>query len=187
MPPTSPPPPIRLATPTDLPSLPALQLAAGEAFRSIGMAEIADNPPPRAEDFAPHQQLGQLWVTVDDTDRPQGFVLVRLLDGCAHIEQVSVHPAAGGRGLGRELIDHVAGWAAGRGLAALTLSTFRSVPWNAPYYRRLGFRELPNEDLTPGLRQVLTEEAAFGLDLSDRACMRRPVTATGQESVRSSE
>ncbi|MFF0389958.1 hypothetical protein ACFYS8_14905 [Kitasatospora sp. NPDC004615] len=86
-----------------------------------------------------------------------------------------------------ELIDHVAGWAAGRGLAALTLSTFRSVPWNAPHYRRLGFRELPNEDLTPGLRQVLTEEAAFGLDLSDRVCMRRPVTATDQESVRSSE
>ncbi|MFD8595057.1 GNAT family N-acetyltransferase [Kitasatospora sp. NPDC059646] len=163
--------PIRPAAPADLSSLPALQLAAGAAFRAIGMAEIADHPPPRAEEFAPHQQLGHLWVTVDDADRPQGFVLVRLLDGCAHIEQVSVHPAAAGRGLGRELIDHVTGWAAGRGLDGLTLSTFRSVPWNAPYYRRLGFRELTERQLTDGLRQVLAEEKAVGL--SDRVCMRR--------------
>ncbi|MFD7641756.1 GNAT family N-acetyltransferase [Kitasatospora sp. NPDC059795] len=168
--------PIRPATPADLPLLPGLQLAAGAAFRAVGMPEIADHPPPSAADFAPHQQLGRLWVGADPADRPQGFLPARPLDGCAHIEQVSVHPSAAGRGLGRELIDHVEGWAAGRGLAALTLSTFRSVPWNAPYYRRLGFRELADDRLTAALRQVLAEEAAFGLDLADRVCMRRPVT-----------
>ncbi|MEU9125734.1 GNAT family N-acetyltransferase [Streptomyces sp. NPDC048506] len=102
-----------------------------------------------------------------------GFVIVDLLDGCAHIEQVSVHPVAAGRGLGRRLIDHVACWAVDQGLPGLTLSTFRTVPWNAPYYLRLGFQEVAPSQLTNGLRTVLDAEAAFGLDLSTRVCMRR--------------
>ncbi|BAJ32680.1 hypothetical protein KSE_69210 [Kitasatospora setae KM-6054] len=61
-----------------------------------------------------------------------------------------------------------------RGLRALTLVTFRSVPWNAPYYLRLGFRELPAADLTLPLRELLAEEAVFGLDPADRVCLHRP-------------
>ncbi len=43
-----------------------------------------------------------------------------------------------GVGLGSSLVDHLDGWAAARGLAALTLTTYRDVPWNGPYYERLG-------------------------------------------------
>ena len=57
----------------------------------------------------------------------------------------------------------------------LTLSTFRSVPWNAPYYARLGFAELPAAELTPGLTEILAAETAFGLDPAERVFMRRPV------------
>lgn len=166
---------IRRAEWDDLASLPALQLAAGEAFRGIGMTDVADNPPQAAEELAVYQRAGRAWVGVDSADTPMGFVVVDLLDGCAHIEQVSVHPTVRGRALGRRLIDHVASWAAGMGLPALTLSTFRAVPWNAPYYRRLGFRELEGGQITPGLRSVLEAEATFGLDPSTRVCMRRSV------------
>ncbi|GAA3377152.1 GNAT family N-acetyltransferase [Streptomyces sannanensis] len=166
---------IRPAEWGDLASLPELQLAAGEAFRGIGMADVADNPPQTVEELAVFQRAGRVWVGVDSVGTPMGFVAVDLLDGCAHIEQVSVHPSAGGRGLGRRLIDHVASWAADMRLPALTLSTFRTVPWNAPYYRRLGFSELEAEQITPGLRSAMEAEAALGLDLSTRVCMRRSV------------
>ncbi|WP_437054233.1 GNAT family N-acetyltransferase [Streptomyces sp. enrichment culture] len=166
---------IRLAGYNDLAALPELQLAAGEAFRGIGMTDVADNPPQAVEELAVYQRAGRAWVGVEFTDTPMGFVVVDLLDGCAHIEQVSVHPTVRGRGLGRRLIDHVAAWAADMELPALTLSTFRTVPWNAPYYRRLGFRELEGGQLTPGLRSALEAEAHFGLDLSTRVCMRRSV------------
>lgn len=70
------------------------------------------------------------------------------------------------------------------GLPALTLSTFRTVPWNAPYYRRLGFREVEAAQITAGLRAVLDAEVAFGLDPSTRVCMRRSVRQVS-ESLRS--
>ncbi|MEV8379072.1 hypothetical protein AB0P21_40415 [Kribbella sp. NPDC056861] len=73
----------------------------------------------------------------------------------------------------------MAGWAAGRRLGALTLSTFRTVAWNAPYYARLGFRELSAVEVSPGLAAVRQEEAALGLDPAERVLMRREIETTG--------
>ena len=80
-----------------------------------------------------------------------------------------------GHGIGRGLIEYVALWAAEQGFPVLTLSTFRSVPWNAPYYARLGFSELPATEMTPGLIEILAAETAFGLDPAERVFMRRTV------------
>ena len=77
------------------------------------------------------------------------------------------------RGIGRALVEHAAGRAAAEGLAALTLTTFADVPWNAPYYARLGFRVLAEDDLTPGLRAVRAAERERGLDRWPRVAMRR--------------
>jgi GNAT superfamily N-acetyltransferase len=166
---------IRIARPDELPPLQALELAAGVLFRDIGMTDIADHPPPSLEVFERFRQAGRLWVTADADDRVTGFVMVELVDDAAHIEQVSVHPDHQGQGLGRQLIEHVDAWAATEGLPALTLSTFRTVAWNGPYYARLGFVELAGEELTPGLTEILVAETAFGLDPAERIFMRRPV------------
>jgi hypothetical protein len=42
------------------------------------------------------------------------------------------------------LIEEAARWAAAHGLGRMTLTTIEEVPWNAPYYRRLGFQEMPD-------------------------------------------
>jgi predicted GNAT superfamily acetyltransferase len=88
---------------------------------------------------------------------------------------VSVVPSHQGAGFGRALIDRVAAWAAAAGLPALTLTTFRDVPWNAPLYRHLGFRDLDEAEIGPELAAVLDHEASLGLDPALRTCMRRPV------------
>ena len=75
-------------------------------------------------------------------DFPVGFIVVDPIDGRVHVEQVSVHPDHARWGIGGMLINHVGRWAAGPGIDALTLATFRGVPWNGPYYARLGFREM---------------------------------------------
>jgi hypothetical protein len=49
------------------------------------------------------------------------------------------------------------------------------VPWNAPYYARLGFRILDDTAVTPGLRAIRRREAEIGLDRWPRVCMRRDV------------
>jgi GNAT superfamily N-acetyltransferase len=132
------------------------------------MAAIADDEPFTLAELTTYQRAGRAWVYGDP---PVAYVLVDEIDGYAHLEQVSVHPGHSRQGIGRMLIDHVGTWAASRGLAGLTLTTFTEVPWNAPYYARLGFRVVT--DLSPGLRAVRAHEAAIGLDAWPRAVMRR--------------
>ncbi|WP_200209903.1 GNAT family N-acetyltransferase [Micromonospora coerulea] len=153
-----------------------IEVASGNPFREIGMAEIADMPSLPLDVLAGCQEAGRAWVAVDVADRPVAFAVADLVDGCAHVQQLSVNPSYARRGIGRGLLDHVAAWAAGRGLPALTLTTFRSVPWNGPYYARCGFRELPSTEITPGLIDVLAAEVAIGLDPADRVAMRRPAS-----------
>lgn len=159
---------IREASLTDLPVLRDIERAAGAPFREVGMAAIADDEPPTIDELTAYQVAGRAWVRGDP---PVAYVLADELDGYAHIEQVSVHPGHSRRGIGRALLDHVGVWAAERGLAGLTLTTFRDVPWNAPYYARLGFVVVT--DPTPGLRAIRDHEAARGLDAWPRVAMRR--------------
>jgi hypothetical protein len=51
----------------------------------------------------------------------------------------------------------------------VTLTTFRDVPWNAPYYERLGFQAIA--DNSPGLAEIMREEASRGLDPATRVAM----------------
>jgi GNAT superfamily N-acetyltransferase len=170
---------VRPARSGDLAGLQAIELAAGVLFREIGMVEVAEHPPPSIDVFEQYQEAGRAWVAADSADRPVGFVLVKPVDGAAHIEQVSVHPAHGRQGIGRLLIDQVDHWAAGQGLPALTLSTFRSVAWNGPYYARLGFRELAAAGITPGLAEIQAEETAMGLEPAERIFMLRETETAG--------
>ncbi|MGQ0830543.1 MAG: GNAT family N-acetyltransferase [Microthrixaceae bacterium] len=154
-----------------------IERAAGARFRDVGMPEIADDDPGSVEELARYAEDGRSWVAVDDANTPLGYVLVDVVDGNAHIEQLSVLPAAQGAGLGRALLDQVATWAVGRGAPALTLTTFRDVPWNAPLYEHLGFRDLAEPELGAELRAVRDTETAHGLDPTTRVCMIRPVHA----------
>lgn len=166
---------IREARPDDLARLQDIEVAAGVAFRDVGLSDIADHEPPSIPTLAGYQEAGRAWVAVDGDDLPAAYLLVDVIDGCAHIEQVSVHPAYARRGVGRALIDYLSVWASAQGIGALTLTTFRDVPWNGPYYQRLGFRELASDEITPGLVDLVAAEAVHGLDPATRLCMRRDV------------
>lgn len=161
--------PARLA---DLAALPEIERAAGEMFRPIGMAFVADDELPSAAELRPYVDAGRAWV-VDVGGELAGYLITELVDGCAHLEQVSVDPRFGRRGLGAALIEHLAQWASGQGLPAITLTTYRDVPWNGPYYAARGFRWLREDELTPGLRAIRQHEIDRGLDQWPRGCMRR--------------
>ncbi len=164
---------IRAARAAELARLQTIELESGRVFSDVGMADIASSPPMPIDALFDYQRAGRAWVATAGDDQPVAFVVTDLIDGFAHIAQISVHPGHARQGIGAGLLDHVAGWAAASGLGALTLTTFRTVPWNAPYYRRLGFRELAPGELTPGLAAVVAAETASGLDTSARVCMRR--------------
>ena len=142
-------------------------------FRSIGMEWIADSDPMPVEVLEDYASSGRSWVAMDESDRPVGFVVVDVVDGNAHVGQVSVLPDYQGRGLGKALLEAVRAWAIETGCPALTLTTFIYVPWNRPLYEHLGFVVVPEDEMQPGLRAVREHESRIGLDPESRVCMRR--------------
>ena len=163
---------VTAARPADLSSLPEIELAAarllvGHAPESV----LAETTSPAA--FAKAQKDGHLWVVLAD-DAPVGFAHVETIEGDAvHLEEIDVSPQHGRRGLGTMLVLHVCRWAVLSGYASITLTTFRHVPWNMPFYARLGFDVVRNNQLSPALRGVVENEHRRGLDPSQRVVMRR--------------
>jgi len=163
---------VRSARPEDGPRLREIERAAGEAFRTVGLASVADDAPPPAAELAAYAVGGRSWVAADDADLPVAYVLVDEVDGNAHVAQISVLPGSQGEGVGRALLERVRAWAVAAGWPAMTLTTFREVPWNRPLYEHLGFVVLPDEEIGPELRTVVARESDRGLDAADRVCMR---------------
>jgi hypothetical protein len=81
-----------------------------------------------------------------------------------------------GRGLGAALIEQFAASARAEGRPALTLTTFREVPWNEPYYKRLGFVVVGPADQGPELAALVSREADTIPSNAPRVAMRRPVS-----------
>jgi GNAT superfamily N-acetyltransferase len=163
--------PIRLAQEADLPALREIEQAAGQAFRPIGMASVADDELPTLESLRSYQRDGRAWVYADPD--VVAYLIGELVDGAAHVEQVSVHPSVARRGIGRALIEELAGWGREHGARSMTLTTFVEVAWNGPYYERCGFHYLGPGELSPGLAAIREDEVARGLDRWPRAAMRR--------------
>jgi GNAT superfamily N-acetyltransferase len=164
--------PIRPARADEAPELQEIELSAGERFRQVGLDDVADAEPPSAEVLAAYARAGRSWVAVDDGDRPVGFVVVDLVDGTAHVEQISVRTDRQGVGIGQSLLARVEGWAREKGMTALTLTTFTDVPWNRPWYEHLGFVVMDEAEIGPELRAVRDTETQHGLDPAERVCMR---------------
>lgn len=83
---------------------------------------------------------GFLLVAAQSIDAgPVGFVHVLEVDGIAHLEQLSVRPENGRRGIGRALMKAAMTEALARGYGDITLRTYADVPRNAPFYATCGF------------------------------------------------
>ncbi len=165
---------VRPARADELDMLQEIEVAAGGLFAGVGMRHIADHDPPPIDRLECYRQAGRAWVSTDPDDRPVAYLIADLLDGNAHIEQVSVHPDRSRRGIGRSLIEHTETWSHGLGLPAVTLTTFAEVPWNGPYYARCGFTPMTDTEMGPELAARWAEESERGLARHPRVAMIRP-------------
>jgi lactoylglutathione lyase len=167
----------------DLDRLPAIELAAVQLFVGY-VPESVPAETTNPETFNRALDDGRLWVALAD-DMPVGFAHVEVIEaGSVHLEELDVHPDHGRRGLGARLVEHVCQWAADRGFEAVTLTTFRDVPWNAPFYAKLGFVVVPPDERSPALGAVVDEETRRGLDPAGRVVMRRVLSMPSTVRVR---
>jgi ribosomal protein S18 acetylase RimI-like enzyme len=162
---------IRLARKDDLAIIREIEAAAGRLFLKTDFPSIAEDEPMSLATLSRYQSEDQVRVAVNRQDFPIGFAVTGMVDGLVHLHELSIHPDYARRGIGRDLILAVCSMAKDLGKSAVTLSTFREIPWNAPYYERLGFRILSDPELTDGLRHLKVVEARLGLPLDHRVFM----------------
>jgi GNAT superfamily N-acetyltransferase len=172
---------IRPATEADAAFLPDIEQAAGTVFRSIpDLAWLADGDVISVTRHRAFIRAGLCWVaTLADGNHRLGFLSAEVQPDALHIREVSVIPPWQGRGIGKALVERVADEAVQRGFPALTLTTFRDIGWNEPFYQRLGFSTLGESDIGPRLSSILEDEGRHGLPRAQRCAMRRmlPINA----------
>lgn len=175
---------IREATEADIPLLGEIERSAGEVFRQVGLAAVADDEPMPAEVLRGYANAGHVWVAVasggagavvgflacfpiaqhDNSRQAEGRSedAAPSVTGFLHIAELSVHAAHQKRGLGRRLLDAMLGEVAARPsvlatgftsdvrwkrgarvvVRGLSLTTYRHLAFNKPFYERMGFHEV---------------------------------------------
>ena len=163
---------ITIARPQDLSRLPAIELAAAALLAGHAPAAVL-NETTSEQELTKAQAEARLWVALVN-NQPVGFAQVELLEEHhAHLKEIDVHPDHGRRGIGTRLVETVCEWAARSGYADITLTTFRDVRWNMPFYASLGFEAIPASALSPALLRIMANEIQRGLDPSRRVAMKR--------------
>jgi GNAT superfamily N-acetyltransferase len=163
---------IGLASMGEIDALIAIDLAAGQMFAPTGLLSfdaLGDHVP--AGILADAIRASHVLV-VRQGGAPAGFAMVSVREGSLYLDQISVDPAHGRKGLGRALIAGVIRMARQKKARRVTLSTFREVAWNGPYYKRLGFRELPEKRLMPWMKELESLQAR-SMDVSKRCFMEK--------------
>lgn len=163
---------VRQARAEDLPQLGDIEASGAETFAAAGrpLEDGAERAQPDAWRHALH--AGTLWVVEDAAAGLIGFLAAEVADDGLYIEEVDVIMEYQRRGHGRRLMERAIGWARAEGLAAVTLTTFRDIAWNAPFYASLGFAEIPPGQRSARLSAILADEAQRGFDPLRRCAMR---------------
>lgn len=167
---------ITRADPEEIDALIAVNLASDTLFAGTGLISEADlgaHVPAEVFDqaIAARDVFVVRWAQQAGI---VGFTLTSERGGTLYLDQISVHPDHGQRGIGRALMRRVFADARARGLRYVTLSTFKDVPWNSPFYRKLGFKPLSGHKITPWMTELEAAQAET-LDVSKRCFMRKRV------------
>ena len=138
---------VRPARGNEVGELQNIDLASATLFRGTGLIDFGPLGEPSQP--IPEDRLrkgfgdGLIWVAVDHLENLVGFALCSDRGDDLYLDQLSVLPRHGRQGLGTRLVRRCLQEAEARSFRRVSLSTFRKVPWNGPFYRKLGFREVP--------------------------------------------
>ncbi|MCI4645668.1 MAG: GNAT family N-acetyltransferase [Hyphomonadaceae bacterium] len=167
---------ITRADPEEVDALISINLASDTLFANTGLVPVEDlGEHIPASIFLDAISARDVFVARHGkAEQPVGFTLTSERGGTLYLDQISVHPDHGRKGLGRALVKRVLEDARDRGLKQVTLSTFRDVAWNGPFYRSLGFRPVAVKKMAAWMQDLESAQAET-LDVSKRHFMQKRV------------
>jgi GNAT superfamily N-acetyltransferase len=167
---------IRTARTNELPVLVSIDEDAATLYAEHGLELVLSDTHPftvaERELWGGALERGSVYLALDGAGEPIGFAALALLDGVAYLDQLSVRRRAMRRGVGRQLLEAAIDWARSQGQPALTLTTYRHLRFNRPFYERHGFKVMEDEEVTPGLVHHLEEQRRYLPMPEERVAMR---------------
>lgn len=169
---------VRPARGNEIGELQNIDLASATLFRGTGLIDFGPLGEPTQP--IPEDRLrkgfgdGLIWVAVDSMEEIVGFALCSDRSEDLYLDQLSVLPRHGRQGLGTRLLRRCLQEAEARAFHRVSLSTFRKVPWNGPFYRKLGFREIPSWRLKDWQAEI-RELQKLTMDVRLRCFMQRTI------------
>ena len=169
---------VRPARGNEVGELQNIDLASASLFRGTGLIDFGPLGEPSQP--IPEDRLrkgfgdGLIWVAVDNLEELVGFALCSDRGDDLYLDQLSVLPRHGRQGLGTRLVRRCLQEAEARSFKRVSLSTFRKVPWNGPFYKKLGFREVPTWRLQDWQTEI-RELQKTTMDVRLRCFMARQV------------
>lgn len=155
----------------DATKLPAIEQSAGQLFSTLeDLRWISESGVQSVEKHLAFIDQQGHWVAVNGDNEPVGFIMTIALPESLFIYELSVSQDWQNRGIGKLLIQKVKDKAKVHKFDSVTLTTFRHVPWNAPYYQRLGFSILPESEIPHSLQEILDDEVERGGFVKETRC-----------------
>ena len=116
---------------------------------------------------------GRLWTAMTHQDQVVGFAMADVVDEMAYLAELAVVPNFGRQGIGKRLVESAIAWARASGFDTLQLVTFAHIPWNAPFYEKLGFSVVDPPEAGTEMAGIMEEERRAGINKSCRVLMRK--------------
>lgn len=161
---------IRQARLEELPRLTEIELDAFATLaEALGISDAAHALPHGVLRKA--LEAGLLIVAADGDDRPVGFLAAEEIHDTLYVIELDVSRDWQRKGVGRQLMSHAVEMARTRRLSALTLTTDRHVPFNAPFYQSVGFETVDGEATSAFLQAKIDDEISNGMDPERRVAM----------------
>ena len=166
---------IRLSELKDIPALSKVEKSAAKKFLDIPELASLANGDVMTHEMHRKAILNKTSWTAQDQQSHEivGFLSGQEVATEFHLQEVSVRAEYQGRSIGRTLIETALQHVTKKGLLSATLTTFAEVPWNAPFYKKLGFEVIENHGLSARLSNLLLAEASHGLPRDKRCAMRK--------------
>jgi GNAT superfamily N-acetyltransferase len=164
---------VRLARAHETLCLNAIEAECGTIFRSVIGYEWVDQGVDLNEDiWGASIEASTCWVVVErGSDQPIAFLAAKYFGEDIYIAEIGVLTRFQGQKIGALLLSAVEAHARDANLRAVTLTTFSEIPWNGPYYARLGYSPLAQDQAPAYLKAILADEAARGLMAKPRYAM----------------
>jgi GNAT superfamily N-acetyltransferase len=151
-----------------------IEKEASKLFSDYGLEAGALADATLKEEFVQAAEQGLLWVAVI-SGKIIGFALVLIIEGQPLLAELDVLPQFGKRGIGTKLLNEVISWAKFKKYSIITLTTFKNIPWNYPFYKKMGFMVLPENLYTSGINKLVEHEHSRGLYQEERCVMQMKI------------